>query len=91
MTKPELQTKILNNSRSLFQLVSAISRLPESETRGELIYNHNKILERLANLQADLGLIDRNACYYGFTDKCPGMVCCECKYLLGEQSETGNN
>lgn len=82
MTKQELQTKILNNTRSLFRLASAISRLPESETRGELIYKHNQVAQRLASLQADLELIDRNACYFGFTDKCPGIVCCECKYLL---------
>ena len=82
MTKVELQTKNLNNARSLFQLASAIDRLPESETRGELIYKHGKILQNLANLQADIVEIDRDACYYGFTDKCPGIVCCECEYLL---------
>ena len=84
MTKTELQTKVLNNSRILFRLASAIDRLPESETRGELIYKHSKALISLANLQADLMDIDRDTCYYGLTEKCPGAVCCECEYLLGE-------
>ena len=83
MTKVELQNRILNNSRAFFQLASAIDKLPESETRGELIYKHDKILQRLANLQADLEIVDRNTCYFGFTDKCPGVVCCECPYLSG--------
>ena len=84
MNKPELQTKILNNTRAMFGLASAISKLPQSQTRGELIYKHEKIAIRLANLHADLYKIDKKACDYGLTEKCPGIVCCECKYLLGE-------
>ena len=83
MTKTELQAKIRDNSGAMFILASAISKLPESQTRGELIYKHDKVAVRLANLYADLDKIDRNTCDYGFTDKCPGVVCCECKYLLG--------
>lgn len=82
MNKQELQTQILSNTKSLFRLASAISNLPESGTRGELIYKHNKVAQRLANLQADLGQIDNNACYFGFTDKCPGSNCADCKHWL---------
>lgn len=87
MNKTELQARILANSVQLFSLASAIDRLPESETRGELIYRHNKILENLANLQANLGDLDCEACYFTLTDSCPGAVCCECKHLLGETGE----
>ena len=87
MIKVELQNRILNNTRSLFQLASAIDRLPESETRGELIYKHDKILQNLANLQADLEIVDRDTCYFGFTDRCPGIVCCDCKYLVGSNED----
>lgn len=80
MNKPELQSRILANSVQLFTLASAIDKLPNSETRGELIYRHNKLESVLANLQANL---DRDACYFALTDKCPGGVCCECEYLIG--------
>ncbi|MBU0778181.1 hypothetical protein KKF82_07975 [Patescibacteria group bacterium] len=84
MNKPELQARILTSSVRLFTLASAIDRLPDSETRGELIYKHNRLELMLANLQADLEFIDRNACYFALTNKCSGKVCCECEYLLGE-------
>lgn len=87
MNKQELQTQILNNTRSLFRLASAISSLPESGTRGELIYKHTKVAERLASLQADLGQIDKYACYFGFTDKCPGGCCADCKLYLEKQCQ----
>lgn len=87
MNKPELQARILANSVQLFSLASAIDRLPESETRGELIYRHNRLELRLANLHTDLDEIDRDACYFALTDRCPGGVCAECKYLLGETGE----
>lgn len=89
MDKPELQGQILNNTKSLFRLAEAISRLPQSGTRGELIYKHNKVAQRLANLQADLGQIDRDACYFGFTDKCPGSICANCKYWLEGYAKIG--
>lgn len=84
MNKPELQARILANSVQLFSLASAIDRLPDSETRGELIYRHNQLELMLANLQADLDEIDMYACYFILTDECPGGVCAECGYLLGE-------
>lgn len=84
MTKQELQTQILNNSRSLSRLASAIDKLPESGTRNEMVDKHNKILDRFSSLITELMLVDPNACYYGFTDKCPKIVCCECEYLLEE-------
>jgi hypothetical protein len=80
MTKPELQAQILSNSMLLFRLASAVDKLPDSATRGELIYKHNKIATVLANLQANLGKDD---CYFGYTDKCPGCCCADCRYLLG--------
>ena len=83
MNKPELQTRILANSVQLMSLASAIDKLPESETRGELIYRHNKLESRLANLQANLGQIDEGTCYLALTDRCSGGVCCECKHLIG--------
>lgn len=83
MNKPELQTQILANSVQLFSLASAIDRLPDSETRGELIYRHNRLELRLANLQADIDGIDDTCCYFGFTDRCPGCCCADCKYLIG--------
>lgn len=84
MNKPELQARILANSVHLFSLASAIDRLPDSETRGELIYRHNKILGSLTNLQANLEDLDYEACYFALTDKCPGGCCARCEYLLGE-------
>ena len=83
MNKPELQTRILASSVKLFTLASAIDALPDSETRGELIYRHDHILEDLANLQANLGDIDRNICYFALTNKCPGGTCAECEHLIG--------
>lgn len=83
MNKPELQARILANSVQLFSLASAIDRLPDSETRDELIYRHNQSELRLANLHADLDEIDVYACYFGFTDRCPGILCADCRYLLG--------
>ena len=83
MNKPELQARILTNSVQLFNLASAIDRLPDSETRDDLIYRHNKLESILASLQADLEQVDRDACYFTLTDKCPGVVCCECEYLIG--------
>jgi len=85
MNKQELQTQILSNTGSLFRLASAIDRLPESETRGELIHRHDRILQGLADLHTELDLIDEDACYYGFTHKCLGGVCVECAcYYLDE-------
>lgn len=83
MNKPELQARILANSVQLFSLASAIDRLPESETRGELIFRHDQITQTLANLQADLDEIDVYTCYFMLTDECPGGVCGECGYLIG--------
>ena len=80
MNKVELQSQIRNHFIQISNLVKAVDVLPESETRGELIYKHDKTLERLGNLQADLDQIDIKACYYGFTDNCPGIPCAECEY-----------
>jgi len=83
VNKTELQARILANSVQLFSLASAIDKLPESETRGELVYRHNKLESVLASLHANLAEIDVYACYFALTDNCPGVVCAECKYLLG--------
>lgn len=83
MNKPELQARIIANSVQLFSLASAIDRLPESETKGELIHSHDQITQILANLQADLDKIDVYACYFILTDRCSGGVCAECEYLIG--------
>lgn len=80
MNTPELQSKILDNTKQLSTLASAIDKLPESETRGELIYKATKVLQRLTDLHVELGYTDENACYYGFTDKCPGHHCADCEY-----------
>jgi len=84
MTKQELQTQILNNATSLSRLASAIRGLPDSETRNELVDKHDKILDRFSSQITELMLIDLDACYYGFADKCPGKACAECEYLLGK-------
>ena len=80
MVKTEVQEHILKSTESLFRLCSAISKLPESGTRGELIYNHDKILQRLNALHSELQEIDATCCYYGFTDKCPGCCCVDCDH-----------
>lgn len=74
----ELQAQIRSDTIQLNELAKAVDVLPESETRGELIYKHNKTLQVLANLQADLDDLDIKACYYGFTDNCPGIPCAIC-------------
>ena len=80
MDKAELQAQILNNHKSSLRLTSAIHKLPESETRGELIYKYNKILQRLNELHVNLEKVDKTCCYFGFTDKCPGVPCMECQF-----------
>lgn len=81
----ELQANILRGTRILFMLAKSIDALPDSETRGELIYKHDKVFQRLADLQASIG---KDVCYFGFTDKCPGLPCAECEYLIGESNGT---
>jgi len=83
MNKPELQSRILANSAQLFNLSSAIDKLPNSDTKDELVGRLEHTAFKLATLKLELEEIDRDACYYGYIDKCPGGVCCECKYLLG--------
>ena len=80
MDKQKLQNKILVGTKSLFRLTSAISDLPEGETRDEMIEKHEQVAVRLANLQIELEAIDKNACYYGFVDRCPGCCCADCGY-----------
>jgi len=88
MTIPELQSQILSNTRILFMLAEAVGKLPESETRGELIYKHDKVLLRLANLGADLVEMGECICYYGFTDRCPGVACAICQeYMRGVSND----
>lgn len=78
MTKTELQAQILNNTKSRNELASAIHKLPESETRGEVIHKHDKISERLNELHNNLERIDKDTCHFGFSDFCSGMVCANC-------------
>ena len=80
MSKLEIQTEILSKTNILLKLASAISTLPESETRDKLQDKHDKVAIRLATMQDVLGQIDKDACYFGFTDKCPGCACPSCKY-----------
>jgi len=87
MAKQELQNQILDGNKSLFVLVSAIPKLPDSETKGELIYKHDKLLKRLNELHINLEQIDNTCCYFGFINKCPGGLCGECKYY----EDSGNN
>ena len=74
----ELQTQILSRTKMLFSLASAIPKLPDGETKGELIYKHDKLLKKLNGLHIDLEQIDNACCYFGFSDLCSGMVCDDC-------------
>ena len=80
MDKQELQNKILAGTRLLFKLASAIPSLPEGKTRDEMIERHEQVAAKLASLQIELEAVDRNACYYGFVDKCPGCCCADCEH-----------
>lgn len=85
MTKVELQSKMRNDLIQLSRLAWAVSKLPESETRGEMIYKHDRILDRLGNLQYELDKIDPKSCYYGFTDSCYGGPCAICPCIPNQQ------
>lgn len=82
MNKPELQNLILDNTQSLSKLAWAIDRLPECETKGEFLDRFNQTVQKLVDLHDNLRSIDKDACYFGLTDKCSGCHCTECWYWI---------
>ena len=78
----ETQKRIIRGTLMLFEMQQAIEKLPESEAKIELVAKHDAILLKISALQSQISEADAHACWYGFTNQCPGCACADCQPMI---------
>lgn len=74
------QSSLLAQVRQARKLARIIDKLPECTTKHELDAQISNIMHAVIPLYYQLWTTIPDACYFGFTDKCPNSYCGMCPH-----------
>jgi hypothetical protein len=77
----DTQSRIRKGTVMLFTVNQAYEKLPAGTSKDEMLDKSIQISDKLNTLYDQMGDIQLDACYYGFTAVCPGYACPECPIM----------